>query len=378
MDSLYVNKAVAAALTAGIAFFVTGLLGDELIRAPAPSKPAIAVALPEPAAPAGEQKTGPDPIAPLMASADPAAGLAYTKTICVACHSFNEGGKAGVGPNLYGILGAPHAHMAGFDYSKALKAKTGPWTYEALNEWLYKPAAYAPGTRMSFAGIPSDKTRANVIAYLRSLSPNPEPLPTPTAAPAKTAMAAPAAAGGVEALAQKEGLPPLEPLLAKADPEAGHAFTKTICVACHSFNKDGKAGVGPNLWGVVGAPHGHMEGFNYSTALKGKQGPWTYAELNEWLYKPSAYAPGTRMSYAGLPNAQMRANVIDYLRTLSDHPEPLPTDAGSKPASAGEAPVAGAPQAAGGDTGKGAPPPPPMANQGGPAAGASAPAAKSP
>jgi cytochrome c len=105
-----------------------------------------------------------------------------------------------------------------------------------------------------------------------------------------------------------------------------------------------------------------MEGFNYSSALKSKQGPWTYAELNEWLYKPSAYAPGTRMSYAGLPNAQMRANVIDYLRTLSDHPEPLPADA----------------SAAGGAAGTSAPTPPPAANQGGPAAGTPEPAAKSP
>jgi cytochrome c len=133
-------------------------------------------------------------------------------------------------------------------------------------------------------------------------------------------------------------------------------------VACHSFNKDGKAGVGPNLWGVVGAPHGHQEGFNYSTALKGKQGPWTYAELNEWLYKPSAYAPGTRMSYAGLPNAQMRANVIDYLRTLSDHPEPLPAADAS---------------AAGGAAGTSAPTPPP-ASTGGSPAGAPDPAAKNP
>jgi cytochrome c len=368
MDSLFGNKAVAAALTAGIAFFVTGLLGDELVRVKVPSKPAIEVAMaPTPAA-AGAEKTGPDPIEPLLASADPAAGQAYTKTICVACHSFNEGGKAGVGPNLYGVLGAPHGHMAGFDYSTALKSKKGPWTYDELNEWLYKPAAYAPGTRMSFAGITSDKTRANVIAYLRSLSPNPEPLPAPTAVPQKTAAAAPAAGNPVAALAQKEGLPPLVPLLAKADPEAGHAFTKTICVACHSFDKGGKAGVGPNLWGVVGGPHGHMEGFNYSAALKGKPGPWTYEELNEWLYKPSAYAPGTRMSYAGLTNAQMRANVIDYLRTLSDHPEPLPTEAGAS----------AAPQEAGGSAGKGSPTPPPAGNQGGPSAAAPEPAAKSP
>jgi len=99
------------------------------------------------------------------------------KSGCIACHSFNEGGKAGVGPNLYGVVGAPHGHMAGYAYSAALKGKEGPWTYDEMNQWLKKPSAYAPGTKMSFAGLSDAKARANVIAYLRSLSPNPEPLP---------------------------------------------------------------------------------------------------------------------------------------------------------------------------------------------------------
>ncbi len=68
-----------------------------------------------------------------------------------------------------------------------------------------------------------------------------------------------------------------------------------------------------------------MQGFNYSDALKSKQGPWTFEELNHWLDKPSAYAPGTRMSFAGISSEKERANVIDFLRSLSAHPEPLPT-----------------------------------------------------
>jgi cytochrome c len=67
--------------------------------------------------------------------------------------------------------------MEGFAYSDAMKAKTGPWTYEELNRWLYKPAAYAPGTKMAFPGIPDAQLRANVIAWLRSLSAEPQPLP---------------------------------------------------------------------------------------------------------------------------------------------------------------------------------------------------------
>lgn len=194
MDSMEVNKGIAAVLVVGIVFFLTGLIGDHLVSETPPSKPALAIKT-EGAAPAAEApKPAPlAPIGPLLATADPAAGEKYTKTICVACHTFNEGGKAGVGPNLWNVVGGPHDHMAGFNYSDALeKLKGTPWTYEALNEWLFKPSQYAPGTRMTFAGIPSAKDRANVIAYLRSLSANPVPLPSPEAAPA-AAPAAPAA-----------------------------------------------------------------------------------------------------------------------------------------------------------------------------------------
>jgi cytochrome c len=75
------------------------------------------------------------------------------------------------------VVGGPHAHMVGFAYSAGMKAKEGPWTYAELNQWLTKPSAYVPGTKMSFAGIADPKERADLIAYLRSLSANPMPLP---------------------------------------------------------------------------------------------------------------------------------------------------------------------------------------------------------
>jgi cytochrome c len=319
MDSMEINKGIAAVLVAGIAFFLFGSIGANLVRETVPEKSAIQIATEQPKAAAQKAPEGPAAIEPFLAKADVAAGEAYAKKTCGICHSFNEGGKAIIGPNLYNVVGGPHAHMQGFDYSNAIKSKKGPWTFDALNEWLYKPSAYAPGTRMGFAGIKDNQERANVIAYLRSLSPNPVPLPAANAVPAQAAAAAPAA-GGAPA-----GEPSIAERLAKADPAKGEADTKKLgCVACHTFNDGGKAGIGPNLYGVVGAPHGHMEGFNYSSAIKSKQGPWTFEALDQWLTKPSAYAPGTRMTFMGVKNPQERADIIDYLRTLSAKPEPLP------------------------------------------------------
>lgn len=320
MDSIEVNKGIAAVLVAGIAFFLTGTIGMNLVNEKPLKQSAIKIDVPDVAPASGTPAPAQlAPIAPLLAKADPATGEADTKKLgCTACHTFVEGGKAGIGPNLYNVVGGPHAHMQGFEYSAALKAKSGPWTFAELNEWLHKPSAYAPGTRMSFAGIKNDQERADVIDYLRTLSAKPEALPSPTEAP-------PPAAAGSSAAAAPAGDPPIETLLASANPQQGEADTKKVgCTACHTFNEGGKAGLGPNLYGVVGGPHGHMEGFSYSAALKSKQGPWTYAELYEWLKKPSAYAPGTRMTFAGIANPKERADVIAYLRSLSANPEPLP------------------------------------------------------
>lgn len=316
MDSMEVNKAIAGVLVAGIAFMVSTLVADGLVHPVRLEHSAIQV---EGAAPAGAPAAAPEqPFAALLASADLKKGEKIAHTVCAACHTFNEGEKAGIGPNLYGVVGAPHGHMAGFDYSSALKDKKGPWTFDELNEWLTSPSKYAPGTKMTFPGLSSEQQRADVVAYLRTLSHTPEPLPPVPAQ--KTAAAAPAAG----AAPAKPAAPPIGPMIAAASPAEGEKLTQKYCTVCHSFNKGGKAIVGPNLYGVLGAPHGHMEGFNYSTALKSKKGPWTYDELNAWLTKPAAYAPGTLMGFPGLPKASERAAIIAYLRTLSDKPEPLP------------------------------------------------------
>jgi cytochrome c len=181
MDSMEINKGIAAVLVAGIVFFLTGWLGMNLVAEHRLEKPAIAIEeAPAPEAGGGAPKPVElPPIAPLLAKADVATGESTVKKLCTSCHTFTEGGKAGVGPNLYGVVGGPHAHMQGFNYTAGMKAKTGPWTFDELNEWLHQPSAYVPGTRMAFAGIKNDQQRADVIDYLHSLSHNPEPLPAP-------------------------------------------------------------------------------------------------------------------------------------------------------------------------------------------------------
>lgn len=200
MDSLEFNKAFAAVLTAGIAFMGASILSETLVRPRRPEHTVIKVEGVQASEPAPEAPKGPVvPIANLLASADVGAGETAAKRLCTSCHSFNEGGKAAVGPNLYGVVGAPHGHQEGFQYSAVIKGKEGPWTYEDLNAWLLNPRGYAPGTKMAFAGIANDKQRADVILYLRSLAKDPQPLPQPQEQPASAGGAQPTAAAGAAA-----------------------------------------------------------------------------------------------------------------------------------------------------------------------------------
>ena len=137
---------------------------------------------------------------------------------------------------------------------------------------------------------------------------------------------------------------PIEAYLAKADLAKGQqVFNK--CMACHNADKGGANMVGPNLWDVIGEPIGQGKGFAFSDALAKKGGTWNWDNLAQWLNSPKAFAPGTKMTFAGLSNPQDRADMIAFLNSHSDAPKPLPAapaaataDAsGAKPAAAAAA-----------------------------------------
>ncbi len=140
--------------------------------------------------------------------------------------------------------------------------------------------------------------------------------------------------GAGEAVAEA----PIETFLASADPAKGEQVFKK-CAACHTDVKGGGNGVGPNLWGVIGEGIGTgAGGFAFSDALTSKGGTWNWDNLNQWLKSPRAFAPGTKMTFAGLSKPEDRADVIAFLNQHSDAPLPLP----AAPAAAAVAPAAGA------------------------------------
>jgi cytochrome c len=173
MSSFEWNKVIASVLTALIIAMVAGILSNMLVRTKSLEKPVfvIAGAASTAAASTEEAAAAPklEPIAPLLAKADPKRGQQLT-TVCQACHTFDKGGPNRIGPNLWGISIEGMAEVANYQFSAAMEAHKGEkWTVEELNGWLDNPQHFMPGTKMTFAGFPKAQNRADVIAYLQTL-----------------------------------------------------------------------------------------------------------------------------------------------------------------------------------------------------------------
>ncbi len=227
MDSFELNKLLGGLLGAVFVVFSISLASDAIFSSPAPETAgyAIAVAEPEEGA-AGPAEPEIEPIAVRLASVDIAKGETLYRR-CAACHTAESGGANKVGPNLWDIVNRPVASHEGFAYSGAMKefseGGTVVWDYDHLDHFIAAPRGLVRGTAMSFAGLKNPQDRADIIAYLHTLSDNPAPLPEVEA----DAAAAPEAPAAEEPAAEE----PATPNAAPAAEETAPAPTETAPVA---------------------------------------------------------------------------------------------------------------------------------------------------
>ena len=361
MSSLEMNKVAAAVLTAGVVAMSSGFIAKLLIHPTQLEENVYVVASAEDG---GEEvaaaDSGPVSVLPLLAAADVAEGQKVARK-CAACHNFEKGAANKIGPNLWNIVGQPKAAVDGFGYSNVLQDMSDQsWGYEELDAFLANPRDYAPGTKMSFAGLRKIEDRAAIIAYMRSLSDSPIPMPSADEASAaggegeSSAMAeaaeaveqaaeaageaveqateaaseavdqaAEAASEAAEQVANAAG-GAFGSLLAAADADAGAKVARK-CKACHTFEQGGKNKLGPNLYNIVGAQVAANPDFKYSKALQEKSSEtWSYENLAAYLESPKTWAPGNKMTFAGLKKPEDQAAMIAFLRGHHDNPPPLP------------------------------------------------------
>ncbi|WP_240387312.1 c-type cytochrome [Brevundimonas naejangsanensis] len=205
------NKIMGACLGTAFAILVVQQVSGFVYQTKQPEKMGYFVDAPDESAAGPAEAVLPIDWGTVLPTADLAAGEAAFAR-CQACHTVNSGGADGIGPNLFGVVGGPAMHRAGFAYSDAMakhKAAAPTWNYDELDHFLNAPGRYVPGTKMSFAGIRDEKTRINLIAWLRTQGsagfaiPAPDPARQPGAA-APAAAEAPAAEGAAATEAPAE------------------------------------------------------------------------------------------------------------------------------------------------------------------------------
>ena len=182
MSGFEINKILASIIVAIIIFVIIGLVGNLVVKInyDEPQITAYKIDIPETSADSSAQTSTNDKmvesISLLLAGASLEQGEKIFKK-CGACHNYKKDGKSKIGPNLWDLINRQKASVSGFAYSKALSDYGGKWTFEALNEFLYKPKEYISGTKMNFAGLKDVEDRADLILWLRQQSDNPIPLP---------------------------------------------------------------------------------------------------------------------------------------------------------------------------------------------------------
>ena len=182
MSGFEINKILASIIVAIIIFVIIGLVGNLVIKInyDEPQITAYKIDIPETSADSSTQTSANDEmvesISLLLAGASLEQGEKIFKK-CGACHNNEKDSKSKIGPNLWNLINRQKASVSGFAYSKALSDYGGKWTFEELNEFLYKPKEYIRGTKMNFAGLNDVGDRADLILWLRQYSDNPVPLP---------------------------------------------------------------------------------------------------------------------------------------------------------------------------------------------------------
>ncbi len=182
MSGFEINKILASILVAIIIFVIIGLVGNLVVQITydEPQITAYKIDIPETSADSSTQTSANDEmveaISLLLAGASLEQGEKIFKK-CGACHNNKKDSKSKIGPNLWNLINRQKASVSGFAYSKALSDYGGKWTFEELNEFLYKPKEYIKGTKMNFAGLNNVEDRTNLILWLRQHSDNPVPLP---------------------------------------------------------------------------------------------------------------------------------------------------------------------------------------------------------